>query len=295
MTNTNIHKKINSEIGQSPDTRKSLFIELQKSFENRTIVTFFTSFDYPVEITDDDCDMLQGVLQNIDCRNGLVLMISSPGGDGLAAERIVNICRAYSGTGDYWALVPGKAKSAATIISMGASKIFMCQSSELGPVDPQIIKKENNLLKMFSAHNLVSGYDRLFDKVAVTSGPIEPYLQQLTYYDDREINHYRSLIQLSKSMSIKILQTGMMKGLSDSEIEKKIEVFLIPGAGTISHGRPIYAEEAKLCGLSIEKIDIYSDVWKLIYELYSRTERYVSLQTCKAVESAEDHFCVTVD
>jgi len=47
------------------------------------------------------------------------------GGDTLAGERVVNICRAYSGTGDYWALVPGRAKSAATIICMGASKIIM--------------------------------------------------------------------------------------------------------------------------------------------------------------------------
>ena len=73
-------------------------------------------------------------------------------------------------------LVPGKAKSAATIISMGASKIIMSQSSELGPVDPQIIRKEDDINNAFSAHNLVAGYDRLFAEVAKTSGPIEPFL-----------------------------------------------------------------------------------------------------------------------
>jgi ClpP class serine protease len=64
-------------------------------------------------------------------KNGLALMIDSPGGDGLAAELIVNTCRAYSGTGDYWAIVPGSAKSAASIICMGAAKILMADTSQL--------------------------------------------------------------------------------------------------------------------------------------------------------------------
>ena len=290
----NIHQQVNTEIGQAADTRKPLFEKLEQSLGNRTLVTFFTSFNYPADITDDDADMLQSVLQNIDCRQGLVLMISSPGGDGIAAERIVNICRAYSGTGEYWALVPGKAKSAASIISMGASKILMCQSSELGPVDPQIIKREDGINKAFSAHNLVAGYNKLFDDVATTTGPIEPYLQQLAYYDDREITKIQSLIQLAESISIKILKSGMMTGVEEDEIKHKIQVFLNPEAGTISHGRPIYTEEAESCGLVVEKIDISSDQWKSIYELYVRTERFVSSQACKAVESAEDAFHVSL-
>ncbi|MDZ7737147.1 MAG: hypothetical protein U5P41_14450 [Gammaproteobacteria bacterium] len=92
---------------------------------------------------------------------------------------------------------------------MGASKILMSQASELGPVDPQIIKKEDGILKAFSAHNLVTGYDRLFSEVARTSGPIEPFLQQLAYYDDREINTFRSYIDLSQNISVKILERAV--------------------------------------------------------------------------------------
>src|SRR5260370_31442730 len=100
---------------------------------------------------ENDCEMLvSGLKKTPNLAKGLVLMISSPGGDTLAAERVVNICRAYSGTGDYWALVPGRAKSAATIICMGASKIIMAAPSELGPVYPQIIKKRKGETKGFS-------------------------------------------------------------------------------------------------------------------------------------------------
>ena len=129
-------------------------------------------------LQDDDADMLEGVLQSLDLSNGLALVISSPGGDGIAAERIVNMCRSYSGTGEFWAIVPGKAKSAATIVCFGASKITMGPTSELGPVDPQLNEGPN----VFSVYNLVASYeDRLKRAVENSSGNMQPYLQQLEH------------------------------------------------------------------------------------------------------------------
>ena len=238
--------------------------------------------------------MLQSVLQQLDLTTGLVLLVSSPGGDGVAAERIVKVCRSYSGTGDFWAIVPGKAKSAGTMICMGAAKIYMAPSSELGPVDPQIIKIEDSEPKFFSAHSLVSGYDKLFDEAVNTQGHLEPYIQQLNYYDVREINKWRTLINLSESISIRLLSSGMMDGKTDDQIKAKIKVFLEPEAGTVTHGRPIYAPEAKNCDLNIEDLDVVSNMWRAIYELYVRTDRYVSQEAAKAVESKGEAFFVSL-
>jgi len=101
-----IYQRVLDERFQTPASRRSLFKKISSAMKDRAVVTFFASFTYPVEIDDNDCDMLQSVLQQTPgLSSGLVLMISSPGGDTLAAERLVNICRAYSGTGEYWALV----------------------------------------------------------------------------------------------------------------------------------------------------------------------------------------------
>jgi hypothetical protein len=167
----NSYKAIFAEHAQSPETRQSLFEPIQKELGGRALVTLFTSFQYNVALDDTDADMLQSVLQQSDLSKGLVLMLHTPGGDGLAAERIVNICKAYSGTGDFWVLVPGKAKSAGTIIALGASKILMSTSSELGPVDPQIFRNENGRTKVFSAHS-----DKLFAEATAATGPMEPLL-----------------------------------------------------------------------------------------------------------------------
>ena len=87
-------------------------------------------------IDDSDSTMIEEVLRNLDLSNGLALIINSPGGDGLAAERIINVCRKYSKTNEFWAIVSDKAKSAATMVCFGASKILMSETSELGPIDP---------------------------------------------------------------------------------------------------------------------------------------------------------------
>lgn len=75
-----VYDRVLEEVGQGHSTRKDLFEALEAYLE-RPVVSFFTSFRYPVMTQDDDADMLEGVLQSLDLSNGLALVISSPGGD----------------------------------------------------------------------------------------------------------------------------------------------------------------------------------------------------------------------
>jgi hypothetical protein len=120
---------------------------------------------------------------------------------------------------------------------------------------------------------------------------MEPFIQQLQKYDVREINKYRDQIKLSEDIAIKILKSGTFKGKSSSEIKKSIGIFLDPSKGTIAHGRPINSEEAGACGLTVELMDVHSPQWLAIYELYARTEMYVSSPVAaKAMESKDECF-----
>jgi hypothetical protein len=269
----NIHKTVYDERYQTWEGRKPLFQELKDSFEGRTLVTFFTSFDFDTQIDDKDCDMLQSVLQNTDLSKGLILMINSPGGEPLAAERIATVCRSYSGTKDYWALVAGRAKSAATMICMGASKIIMAPTAELGPVDPQVRVSTDEGMAWLAADVVTSTYDDLIQKsTAAGATNIEPYIQQLGRFDARLVSQFKAWIALSRDISVKLLASGMMSGQSDADIEAKIQIFL-EASQTRDHGRPIYSEMAKKCGLTIDELDLTSTAWNHIYELYVRTER----------------------
>lgn len=282
--------EILDERNQSHAVRKKLILVLERNLK-RPVFTFFTSFVYPVMVDDSDADMLEGLLTKADLSRGFALFINSPGGSGLAAERILNICRKYSGTKEYWTIVAGKAKSAATMICFGASKIMMGPASELGPVDTQITKTENGEQKRFSVYHLIQSYEDLFQRAVKAQGNLQPYLQQLAHYDEREIREMRSALELSEDIAIKALQTGMMNGEKPVDIKKKIQIFLTPEQ-TKTHGRPIYADETGKCGLTVELLAADEKLWQLIHRLYARTNHLVSTGASKCIESATQSFTV---
>jgi hypothetical protein len=217
-------------------------------------------------------------------------MISSGGGSGLAAERIIKLCRTYSGTGEFRIIVPGKAKSAATLICFGATEIMMGPSAELGPVDPQVlVRDDKGRLNQFAIHNIVRSYEKLFKGAEKTDGNLQTYLQQLDRYDAREIEEFRSDIELSRDMAVKALKSGVMKRFSEKNIEGKIGIFLTP-EHTKSHGRAIFKEDARACGLKVKYARPASRVWKLIHELYVRTYHYANTSVVKCVESSSGAF-----
>ncbi|MCX6653128.1 MAG: hypothetical protein NT137_07255 [Methanomassiliicoccales archaeon] len=282
-----IYHNILEEKFQGHETRVQLYDDLEKELE-MPVVSFFTSFVYPVMIQDGDADMLETVLHKTDMTRGFTLLINSPGGDGLAAERVINICRAHSKTGEYVVIVPAKAKSAATMIALGASKIVMSKTSELGPIDPQIAYPKEG--KVFSVYNIVKSYEELFAKAVKTKGNLEPYIQQLQNYDSREIEEFRFALGLSKDIAIKALRTGMMSRCAPSRIEKRIGHFIQPEKAK-DHGRAIYANDAMKCGLKVDVVDIDCPLWKKINELYIRLDNRVSSgRISKVIESGSHSF-----
>ncbi len=73
------------------------------------------------------------------------------------------------------------------MICFGASKIIMGTTSELGLIDPQLTTSENSVVRRFSVYNVVESYDDLFSMAVNEKGNLQPYLQQLANYDEREI------------------------------------------------------------------------------------------------------------
>jgi len=285
--------KINQEKAQDHSTRVFLFKKIERLLK-LPLVAFYTSFRYPVAIEDSDAEMLENVLQATDTKNGFALMISSPGGDGLAAERIANVCRCYSGTGKYLAIVVGKAKSAATMVCLGAEKILMGPSAELGTIDPQVVIEEDGKTKWFSVHNIVSSYEDLFKKAVRTKGNLHPYLQQLEKYDAREIQEMKAALSLAEDIAIKLLKTGMLNTLTKKEIRKKIELLLTPKKLKV-HGRALYAKDAQSCGLNVEILDTASDLWKYLYELHVRLNMFVSSNNiAKCIETTKHSFIARI-
>lgn len=280
---------------QGHSTRADLYRSIEKKLgTNLRLVTFFTSFTFPASIADEDADMLEDFLRaTLGPNDELVLMINSPGGDLLAAERIVNICRSHSVKSRYTVIVPKMAKSAATVISLGAQQILMSPTSELGPIDPQILMRgEGNGLRLVPAHEVIESYDDLMKKAEETEGQLAPFLQQLERYDATKIRGIKSVQTLSESIAVQTLRTGMMSNVEEAAISEKIKQFLDP-TRTGVHGRPIYPDSAKECGLNVRVEDLRGDLWGPIWELYVRLNHVTSSRYSKVVESSESSFYTT--
>src|SRR6266540_2206760 len=87
-----------------------------------------------------DIESIEGILQSLKLdrkTHDLDFMIESPGGTLDAAERLVRVCRTY--TRNLRTIVVGQAMSAATLFCLGSDELLMGESSNIGPIDPQMV------------------------------------------------------------------------------------------------------------------------------------------------------------
>ena len=68
------------------------------------------------------------------------LIIDSPGGQAKAAYQIASFLRSHCG--GFLAVVPEYAKSAATLLTLGAEEIILAPQAEIGPLDVQVFDPE---------------------------------------------------------------------------------------------------------------------------------------------------------
>lgn len=280
------------EITQHPEVRSPYLKAIEKARDGRTLVSFFISFWSPAPLIQEDADHLEEILCNSDCKKGVTLLLDAPGGDGLAAERIIQICKSYS-KGDFETIVAARAKSAATMVCLGADRILMSATSELGPIDPQVPMDLTGTGEMewVAAHHIVKAYDELFDGAkGLSDGHIEPYLQQLQKLNAVKIAQLRDATKLSEDIAVNSLVNGMLKGKSITEIRDLIKPFTNPEV-TMSHGRSINYQQARECGLNVELIDLESELWRSIWGLYVRSKHLVdSMGPSKLVDTLEGSY-----
>lgn len=88
----------------------------------------------------------------------IALLIQSPGGNPQAAYQIARLLNKRCG--GFCAIIADYAKSAATLLALGADQILMADQAELGPLDAQIIDFDRE--QRVPALDEVQALDRLF-------------------------------------------------------------------------------------------------------------------------------------
>ena len=93
--------------------------------------------DQSNSIGEEHADRIYSALCKFEQNKDILLIMGSRGGSIEPAYLISKNCKSKSKE-KFVVVVPRRAKSAATLISMGADEIHMGSMSELGPIDPQL-------------------------------------------------------------------------------------------------------------------------------------------------------------
>lgn len=283
-----IWQSIQDEIRQAPSLRLRLIRNISKNFENRYVVSFYTRRTGYID--DHDSEMLSTLLggSSVIQNKKILFIVHSQGGDPLAAEKIIKILSEYSDN-DYWIIVPGTAKSAATMICFGASKIILSPTSELGPIDLQVVRNNG----LIPASSIIDAYDLLLSKgISLKEEQrVEPILQQLQSFDPSEIEMFRQINKLAEDIAVKVLKKCMMPDVSETDIKKVIEIFLNPKKSK-THGRPIYGSDIRKVDkdnyFNIQCFKGTDNIWKIITEYHLRAISHLRVNSFKKqIESVE--------
>lgn len=282
-------QKVLDEMGQAAPLRRPLLENISEQYD-RNVVSYYASFGPHGILGNQDAEVLLDIVSSFENDKKLILIINSPGGDPLAAERIIKICREFSDN-DYWVFAPGMAKSAATMVSLGASKIFMTNTSELGPIDVQV-PWENELVP---AHIIISTYEELLEKGLhlPQNQRIEPILQQLQVFSSPQIERWRLARDLAKDIAQKVLREGAFRGVEEGELVRFLQKMIDPTEQK-DHGRPIFYTDLLEIDtgrrLNIELISQSHSLWSPLHEYHIRVSLSMNQRTAKVIETVKHSF-----
>lgn len=117
--------------------RRDIYAQIEK--ERGSKVLAYVTGDRPQMETQIHPEVLDYLPEHLDAFGlpaKISLVLYSRGGDTLAAWTIANMIRQFCD--EFEVIVPMKAHSAATLISLGATNIVMSKQATLGPIDPSV-------------------------------------------------------------------------------------------------------------------------------------------------------------
>ncbi len=251
-------------------SRKKLIQLIEKKLGGK-LISYIENPEHPFSgIGLHDTTYFEEMLRSVgDSKKG-ILIVNSNGGNGNAAEKLLIMCRKRF-TENFTIIIPNFAKSAATMMCLGADKIMMGYLAELGPIDPQI--SLNRSEPPIPARSFIDGLE--FVRKNVREGdPPNMYLSMLQQVRPELISICQSAIDDAKCFASTWLSRYMLK--DDEKQAKQVATWLSDGKTYKSHGKVIdYTEAKNVLKLNVEPINPDSELWYWIWELYLRSSLFL--------------------
>jgi membrane-bound ClpP family serine protease len=253
-------------------TIKDVIMEIEKT-RSSTVISYMASQNALVGPEDagmivDTIEMLLPPSRKFD---RLDLFLHSPGGFLDSAYKIVRICKEYSN--EFNVIVPLAAKSAATVICLGAHEILMTVFAELGPIDPiiqhpykpDVRVPARSIKDFFTFLNTTQSSDQIMvdpQFKSQMSSLLDPYL----------IGSYQTALNSSKQIAEKLLKENSLKDRPEkvAEAVNKLSEYYY------SHSYVIDRNEARDIGLNIVNTETIPGLDQNVRMLLSIYQQFMS-------------------
>jgi hypothetical protein len=214
----------------------------------------------------DDTLGFVDLLHNMPRGGNLDLLLHTGGGNVDAAEKLIWMVRATVGAGHLRVIIPDFAKSAGTLIALGADKIVMSDTSELGPIDPQITLNDGhaNFIPHSVLHYL-DAYKTHSESLQLNANDVAAQIM-LGKLDPATVKVFEAARDRAREVGEKHLRRWMFqteKGNFTDIVRLLMDIKRWP-----SHGQMINWQDAHEIGLLVDYLDPESEEWRSYWQLY---------------------------
>ena len=214
------------------------------------------------EIHRDDTAGFVDLLHNVHAGDQVDLMLHSVGGDIDAAEKLIRLVRSKIGeSATIRVIIPEYAKSAATLMALGADALVMSDSSELGAIDPQVHLHDGRGNEI--CHSVLVYLEAYNEHArALRANPNDPVAQLMfDKFDPTIVKKFEGIRDRARNLAENLLKR---RGRNFSKITSD----LMDINRWQSHNQMIGAEEAEDIGLQVEVLSADDPVWQRYWLLY---------------------------
>jgi ATP-dependent protease ClpP protease subunit len=256
--------------------RKELIQKIQEKRDSKVITYVTGDRQFALaSIAEDAVRPLYDHLLSVGPTEKIDMLLYSRGGNVSVPWRIVSMIREFCN--EFSILVPYKAHSAATLMSLGADQIVMGKKAELSPIDPTLMKvqmseiagppQEISVEDVNSYVSFIKERANINDQAAL-SQTIALLVNNISPLTLGSVNRENSHIRL---VARKLLTSRREKG-EEARINSIIETLT---EKIYSHGHAIGRKEAKEIGLPV--ILPEETLEQSLWDLYLEYEKYLSL------------------
>jgi ATP-dependent protease ClpP protease subunit len=230
----------------------------------------------------DDVVFFADLLERIPNGSKIDLLLHTPGGDMDVSEKMVSMIRSKTGDASFRVIVPDFAKSSGTLITIGGDVALMSDTSELGPIDPQItvIDGHGNRVS-HSVQALLDAYESYSKALKEDPGDMASQLM-LNKLDPGTLKLCESAKQRARKLAEKHLQRGMLQSWVGPFTYTAVADNLLDTKKWYLHSQVIGPDDAKTIGLNVETADPY---WSAYWKLYCRQRLAITSDQLKLFES----------